>query len=66
MPRHFYQTVTGYCPIIREQRSLEAEFTEIPILNAEKPTYKISGYDCDDLEECPERYCPIVMEHATF
>lgn len=66
MSHHFYQTVTGYCPLIKELRSLEVEYAEVPILNAEKPAYKISGYDCDDLEECSERYCPIAIEHASL
>ncbi len=66
MSHHFHQTVTGHCPFLNEERSLEVVYSEIPILNEEKSTYKISGYDCDDYEECPERYCPIAQEHATL
>ena len=66
MSHRFCQTITGYCPLIDAERSIEATYTEIPIMNAKLPTYKVSGYDCNDYEECQERYCSIAQEHATL
>lgn len=61
------KTVSGYCPYIKTNSSIDINYTYVPILNSTEENYKASSFECEFLENCPSNNkCPIFMNNCTI
>lgn len=66
MRRRIFRNVTGFCPTIKDDTTIELEYCEVPILGSSREHYRAVGLDCDCSDNCSEDYCPIMKEHLTI
>ena len=66
MRKHIFENATGFCPVIKNEVTVEIEYSEVPILGSTSEHYKAISVDCDYSEQCSERLCPIMRENLTI
>lgn len=65
MRKKFTKSVTGFCPIISDENTVDIEYSEIPILGSLKEQYKAVSIECSYFDQCTETYCPIMKTNPT-
>lgn len=65
MRKRIFKDVTGFCPTLKEDNTIEIEYHNVPILGSPREHYRAVSLDCDYSDNCSVDYCPIMKEHLT-
>lgn len=66
MKKRIFRTVTGFCPIVNNDKTIELEYSELLKSGSLNEHYKAVNLKCDSCRQCTEKYCPIMKSNITI
>lgn len=61
-----FKNVSGCCPVVGDDISVEIEYRFVPVIGSTSRQYKATSVDCDYSDRCTERFCSIASENLTI
>ena len=61
-----FKNVSGACPIVNDEVSVEIEYRWVPAIGSISRQYKATSVDCDYSDRCTERFCSIASDNLTI
>ena len=66
MRNKILKNITGSCPVVNDEVTVEIEYSEIPVVGSTSEHYKATSVDCDYAYKCTEKFCSIAKENLTI
>lgn len=60
---HMQKICTGECPYIKDNHTININYTYVPMLGTLRKNYKKGSFNCSFFDECPyQNDCPVYQD----